>query len=992
MKIVSVEKANNSIFNVFTSSKNRSLYCVDFKTMDPLQKAEYVKGFFGKEVWHHQVDPVDKITDPFVRWLTYNASRQVGKCLEGNSLITLGDGNVCEISSLPKEALVDVATMYRGRITKAKAVLIESGVKPVFQHEYYAAPSVTCSDDHRLYRRITKRAWKDSPVTYHGNDYVRSADQQPRDHIATAWNLTALQHEPQEDPLRDEQLELLAFHLAEGTCATYAVGFTNSNPAVVARYRAAAATLGDTLRTPPSSKKAKDSGFPMDHYLCGGNFLQMLRTWGVYGKDCYTKTIPPVVFSCGQRQIRLFLNRLFACDGYAAAGVDNKSAEIGISLANRTMIFQIANLLRMLGFPVSVRTNQRPCCYPDGTKKYFTHWSACIAASSRFVRKFRDEIGMLSKEAGLDLCVAIADRKKISPRFEHSFEGDLQYAFYQGREYAGEQKCYDLSIIIPPVEAQQSTDYEPNFIANGFVVHNSEVMSWSEVLLAMHNLYPALDNVTKVVHAANKNSQALIVGNRIRVMLENIYERSQFFWDREGSNKQHLVFKRESGITSRQVGTIDFVTANPKAFGEGLTASVIMIDEAGRMDNRIFSEVIIPYGGSTFAKLLMTGVPRGRNCFYDACNSKDYAHLHYPWDKVETYRKAAPCDLLNPITNELILETGTYPLEIMPLTLKKALFPMNPLCHMLPNAKQKEKFVPLWDLSGGIMSEEDFRTQYMLEWLAAVMAILQLQDQLLLFEQSDHAPLQHGEGEEYYFGLDCGGAQNAYASGTHDKDKAALSVWCRRGGVKHKVFCDELFSAQPDELVAWLLERVSPHYGWFPCKWGGVDVTGAVGAFASEKLVQSRLPVVPIIYNRTEPTTHKNMKNAMFDYFKIENAAGRCRYPAQKVTDELDETTLQPKNPTWYNARHEWEVIEGSETGGVNRKINSPYGEHDDHPNADVLAVFVMDRGEQQFGEFTQQHRERPKPILSGGLQGGTRLQAIKQFRAGGMGGSPFGR
>lgn len=492
-----------------------------------------------------------------------------------------------------------------------------------------------------------------------------------------------------------------------------------------------------------------------------------------------------------------------------------------------------------------------------------------------------------------------------------------------------------------------------------------QLFAWAQGLNAIHNLYPALDGTTKVISLANKESQSLIVCNRLRFLLESNYSKSRFFWDQAGSTKHHLTFKREAGVNSRIAGTVDYRTANPRAFSEGETASCLFIDEAGRMDPKVFSEVVLPFGASTNSRIIVAGVSRGKGPFYDACNSKDYTHIHLPWDKVETYRLAAPVDLVDPTTKEVMIQTGYYPLDMMPISLKKVLFPTNPWCHIYPTPRQKEEWIRLWDLSDGKMTEDDFRSQFALEWLAALMAILSLEKQILLFESSDHLPLERGiPGEEYVFGFDLGGTRNMYALGPSNKDSAALAIWARRDGIKQKVFTAELYSAQPDEAVQWLLQYVHPQHGIFPCKYGAVDVTGTIGALTSEKLVASRLPIIPIIYNRTEDTTKKNFKNAMFDYFEIECGAGRVQYPRKEVTDGLDPDTLRPLNPVWYQCRAEWECIERLLTGGINSRIMAPAPEHDDQACADVMCLFVMDRPA-SFEEYLRPLKQRAKrPIL----------------------------
>lgn len=499
----------------------------------------------------------------------------------------------------------------------------------------------------------------------------------------------------------------------------------------------------------------------------------------------------------------------------------------------------------------------------------------------------------------------------------------------------------------------------------------SAVLVWVEIIAGIHNTHPALDGTTKVIGLANKFSQTQIIGSRVRNLLLQNYEKTKFFWDQEGSSRAHVVFKRETGVTSKMTGTIDYVTANPKAFSEGFTGSLLCVDEANRLDGKVLSEVILPYLASTAGSIVLTGVSRGRGPFYDACNSKDFVHLHYPWDKVETYRRAAPCNIM--YDDGTVLEVGMSPLEQMPNNLKKILFPTNPMVHILQAPRQKESMIRMWDIPASVMSEDDFRSQFMLEWLASITAVLPLSEQDMLFEKGDFAPMDGGgESNAFWFGLDCGGSRNAYAPQDTNKDRAALCVFTRVNGIKQKVWCDEKDNIMPEQLCAWLREICHPQVGRFKCQWGTIDVTGAVGAFASQHLKDSGIPIIPIIYNRTEEITKKNYKNAIFNYFKLENASGRIQYPASRLLDLLDESNMRPVYPTFYEHREQWEKIERKLTTGTNDVISAPSGEHDDGPNADALCTYGMDHPDLFSGELNLKKRSRTS-LLTPGLQGSRR-------------------
>lgn len=939
---VTPQGASTLAAEIFLAARSRQMFGVDWAMLNEQQKVDYVKNFLNREVWFHQREPIVRLTDRMTKRVTYNATRQCGKCLLSTSYITLNTGEIKQISELPTYTPIALATTHNHQVTTAYGIVVPSGVKPLIKSSYFAAECLVTTKDHRLFRRKTHRRWKDAPVDYLGYDYVEAGKQKPRDHIATVNNLEKLRALA-DYTITDNELKFLAYHLAEGSSAKSCdsvLGFSTASDAIAAEMDSIAFQLDTQFVASSKKSKATDYRYTRLHKEKEAGLLTRLRTWGLLGKDCYEKSIPNFLFKCSSRQIGLFLNRFFACDGYACLTKPN-NAEIGVTLANRLMVSQLANLLRMLGISTGVGSTTRPCCYPDGSKKYFTHWTVRVTKSLTNYVRFKELVGIYEKERQLDACVALVGRQKRSSyRHEHSLEGDLRYAFFQEFVDAGEGETYDIQIVVPPAGADST--YEPNFIANGFVVHNSESMSWAQIICATHNTHPALDNMTKVIGLANKFSQTQIVGNRVRSLLMENYDRTQFFWDRDGSTKAHVVFKREAGINSKETGIIDYVTANPKAFSEGFTASIMFVDEANRLDARVYSEVLIPYLSSTAGTIVLTGVSRGKGPFYDACNSRDYIHLHYPWDAVETYRRSAPADII--ITEDVRKEVGLYPLEVMPITLKRVWYPTNPMVHVLQTAGQRERWVRLWDLSEGSMSEEDFRSQYNLDWLADVLAFLQLQDQQLLFDSGEHEPLNSGrDGDQYFFGLDCGGSRNAYATTVTNKDSAALSVWRRNGHVKQKVYCDERDDVLPEELVAWLRETCHPQSGRFKCAFGTVDVTGAVGAFASQHLKDCGIPIIPIMYNRTEEITKKNFKNAIFEYFKLENSAGRTQYPLASCTDRLDELTLKAVHPTFFEHREQWEILERKLTTGVNAIITAPSGQHDDGPNSDALAVYGMD-------------------------------------------------
>ena len=104
--------------------------------------------------------------------------------------------------------------------------------------------------------------------------------------------------------------------------------------------------------------------------------------------------------------------------------------------------------------------------------------------------------------------------------------------------------------------------------------------------MAAADWMPTMEGYTAVGWFANKEEQSVGIGGaRCWRMLERNFDKWSAIWDKDGSTKSHLAFKKDAGVNSRLLGTIDFRTANPQAFSEGQTYSVIVVDEANRQED-----------------------------------------------------------------------------------------------------------------------------------------------------------------------------------------------------------------------------------------------------------------------------------------------------------------------------------------------------------------------------------------------------------------------
>jgi replicative DNA helicase len=139
-------------------------------------------------------------------------------------------------------------------------------------------------------------------------------------------------------------------------------------------------------------------------------WLQELHLWG---HTAHTKAIPSLVFTLSKSQLALFLNRLFATDGWASIQNHGSAQQIGYVSVCEKLIRQIQHLLLRFGIISSIREKQVK--YQQTRRKT---WSLQITHAES-LKVFIDEIGIFGKEDVLAKMKAIASSKRIQSNTDH---------------------------------------------------------------------------------------------------------------------------------------------------------------------------------------------------------------------------------------------------------------------------------------------------------------------------------------------------------------------------------------------------------------------------------------------------------------------------------------------------------------------------------------------------------------------------------------------
>jgi replicative DNA helicase len=131
-------------------------------------------------------------------------------------------------------------------------------------------------------------------------------------------------------------------------------------------------------------------------------WLDGLGTWG---KGAAEKTVPAPVFTLRREGVALFLNRLFATDGWATV-LASGQAQVGYATVSERLARQLQHLLLRFGVIASLR--RRMMKYAGGRRPA---WQLDVT-DARSLRTFAREIGIFGKEAAVARVERALDEKR----------------------------------------------------------------------------------------------------------------------------------------------------------------------------------------------------------------------------------------------------------------------------------------------------------------------------------------------------------------------------------------------------------------------------------------------------------------------------------------------------------------------------------------------------------------------------------------------------
>ena len=317
------------------------------------------------------------------------ARPSMGKCLAFDSEILLSDGTLATIEEVYRAGAAELLTLG-GDFKFARATpscYVDDGVKPVYRVTTRLGRAIETTLSHPF---LTVDGWQ--PL--HG---LRAGTK-----VAVPRRLDVFGR----GEMRACEVKLLGYLLGDGCLTHNSPTFVVGKPALREDFEEAVREFGGVEAVPANSPART---FTLRVRRASGLRENALTLWlkrlGVYGRASREKFIPREVFRLRRELLALFLNRLFATDGWATV-LRSGQAQLGYASASGRLARQVQHLL--LRFGVIAALKKRAVKY-KGERR--AAWQLDIT-DARSIRTFAAEIGIHGKEEALSAVARALEHRR----------------------------------------------------------------------------------------------------------------------------------------------------------------------------------------------------------------------------------------------------------------------------------------------------------------------------------------------------------------------------------------------------------------------------------------------------------------------------------------------------------------------------------------------------------------------------------------------------
>ncbi|MFH1695434.1 MAG: helicase HerA-like domain-containing protein [Candidatus Micrarchaeota archaeon] len=456
-------------------------------------------------------------------------ARGSGKCVTGDTIITLESGKCIEIQEIYRhnEAILGLNDSLKIEAMK-KEGFYEREVEKVLYIKLRSGKEIKLTPEHPL---LTIEGWKP----------VQELKQGSR--IATPREIPAFGN----NKMKENEIKILAYLIAEGHLGNQFVLFSNADEKIMNEFQKSVLNYDSNLKMLPHGKyavrvsqikKEMDLSnvvrngrgqFTSSGYVVAqkSSLMKWLEEIDLYGKLSGEKFIPEEIIQLEKEQTSLFLNRLFSCDGTIHRINKSTIWQISVCTVSEKMSKQIHHLLLRFGILSKIRFKKTKFNGKIGN-------AFEIVLNADNVLKFIQEIGFFGeKEEKQKIALKEMSEKTRNPNVDtipkeiwnqfkvknwHQIGRELEYknikSTHNTKNYApSREKLFKMAQIEGNKEMQKIAEanifwdeiteikeikektkvYDisvpefHNFIANDIIIHNSYVLGVLAEELALKN-------------------------------------------------------------------------------------------------------------------------------------------------------------------------------------------------------------------------------------------------------------------------------------------------------------------------------------------------------------------------------------------------------------------------------------------------------------------------------------------------------------------------
>ena len=574
--------------------------------------------------------------------LVLRLGRRLGKCLTGDTLISdAKTGEYISIQELYKRQHANVLSLNLEKLNIEATntnIVTDNGIKPVYKLTTTSGREITTTGNHPFYTI---------------NGFIELDDLKPGDYVSIAKNIYHTNHVVMDE----NHIKFLAYMIGDGTTTESSNLRFSCHPSVtkVLNEMQQICKDNDCKMFKYDSDKDCDwhiKGNQKSHREYNNNhLLTVLQDNDLIGKNAFTKTIPTNIFKLPNEQLKIFLSRLYATDGWATCSNEEKNrVEIGYCSSSKELCKGIQSLL--LRFGINSILQEKKIKYNNGYNISYTLGIYSISDCKKFI----ENIGIFSKEDAINKVLIVINqmndcgnkypidilklveeetiRKKRSKQSLRNYSGirfntkyntisekklrkanellesnklqnildaDIIWDEIKSIEYVGEQQTYDFTV----------PNYH-NFIANDFITHNTDDMCVLILWFAYTQYNKGPNNQYDIIIATPYETQIDLIFKRLHQLIEV----SPLLGGLISRDVHHNICFNINGVTSNILGLT--AGANNATGGanstRGQRADVIILDECDYIgSNQVTNILNIRNEAPERIRLICASTPSGKH-------------------------------------------------------------------------------------------------------------------------------------------------------------------------------------------------------------------------------------------------------------------------------------------------------------------------------------------------------------------------------------------